>query len=191
MRATGRSAAVLLAALLSWSVTACGARSGTPEAAPASPVTSGAPAARCAGPDQQVRVPSYGPSGYVGDLPGDMPPNYAANHAFQRRLDLCGDDLVNATAAAERARRALRHLPETSAPAVRRAVEEALDPDGEALIVTASGEAVTFIARTSIPSPDIVGRIACLEGTVGPDGVRVEPHGQYSEGGCIKPVGGH
>lgn len=136
-------------------------------------------------------MPSYGPSGYVGDLPGDMPPHYAANHAFQRRLDLCGDDLVNATAAAERARRALRDLPETSAPAVRRAVEEALDPDGEALIVTASGEAVTFIARTSIPSPDIVGRIACLEGTVGPDGVRVEPHGQYSEGGCIKPVGGH
>ncbi|GGO93259.1 hypothetical protein GCM10011584_31550 [Nocardioides phosphati] len=147
------------------------------------------PTARCAGLDRQVSEPSYGPSGYVdGDTPGDAPPNYAANHAFQQRMRLCGDDLVRANAEAARAKQALRRLPEANAAAVERVLGQVLHVDDGLMTVAGSGEVVDFVAESTVPGVTLV---VCLDGTVGPDGVVVEANGPYAEGGCTKPVGGH
>jgi hypothetical protein len=186
MRTTGRSAALLLAAL--FCLSACGDEGGTPSAAPTGPAAASAPAARCAGPDQQVRVPAYDPEkGYVGDLPGDMPPQYAANHAFQQRLRLCGEDLERAMAAATRAQERLDGVAPVTPAAVRSALV-GLGHDGRSMTVTAAGETVTFVAEVAGSAGQMN---VCLDGTVGPDGASVLGNAMYAEGGCIKPVGGH
>lgn len=183
MRTTGRSATLLLTAL--FCLTGCGAEGGTPSAAP---TAASAPAARCAGPDQQVRVPAYDPEkGYVGDLPGDMPPHYAENHAFQQRIRLCGDDLERATAAATRAQAALDGLARVTPEAVRSALV-GLGHDRRFMSVTPAGKTVTFVAEVAGSAGQVN---VCLDGTVGPDGASVLGSGIYSEGGCHKPVGGH
>lgn len=174
---------MLLAALpLSVALAACGATaSGEAESpVPATPTTV------CAGPDKQVRVPSYGPSGYTGDLPGDMPPNYAANHAFQRRLRLCGDELVAATAEAVRAKKAFDALAGAGAASVERTLVD-LGYRRDHLTVT-PGAATTFVVEVAGSGGDLS---FCLDGIVGPDGVTVRADGLYSEGGCLKPEGGH
>lgn len=181
---------MLLAALpfLGMVLAACGSE-GSADAGPSAPMTATAatPAQGCAGPDQQVRVPSYGPSGYVGDLPGDMPPNYAANHAFQRRLDLCGEDLARAAAAATQAKQALSRLADTGPRSVERALV-GLGRRPDHVTVTAGASGTTFVVEVAGPP----GRMSsCLDGSVGPTGATVEPHGIYSEGGCFKPDGGH
>lgn len=176
---------MLLAALpfIAMVLAACGTEGPARIGASAAPTAT----ARCAGPDQQVRVPSYGPSGYVGDMPGDMPPNYAANHAFQRRLRLCSDNLARAAAEAARVREALDRLPDRGAPSVQQALV-ALGHRPDHMTVTAGLSGTTFVV-------EVAGSLErmpfCLDGTVGADAVSVLPGGIYSEGGCHKPVGGH
>lgn len=181
---------MLLVALPLLGVAGCGAE---PSVDAATSVTatsadrSAGPADRCAGPDQQVGVPSYGPSGYVGDLPGDMPPNYAANHAFQRRMRLCGDDLTHAAAEGARLREALGGLEPRTVETVQRALV-GLGHDPRSMTVTPGASGVTFVLEAA-GRPEALN--FCLDGTVGPDGATVTVGGIYSEGGCIKPVGGH
>lgn len=180
---TGRPAALLLAALPL--LHGCGDGSATP---PAAPAAASAPADRCVAPAPEVAVPSYDPEhGYVGDLPGDMPPHYAENHAFQRRLTLCGDDLERATAAAVRARQALDGLHPVTPETVRGTLV-GLGQEGRLLMVAAAGETVTFVAEVAGPPGQMN---VCLDGTVGPAGADVQGSGMYAEGGCLKPVGGH
>lgn len=180
MRTTGRSAALLLAALFAF--TACGTTDGAELTGSGAAPAPSSPAARCAGPDQEVRVPAYDPDeGFVGDVPGDMPPHYAANHAFQQRIRLCGENLTAATAEATRMAEALQAVREPQAADVRRVLAELGHPAAE----TTVAESPDGVAFTVMVAP------ACLDGVVGTGGVVVRPLGIYSEGGCTKPVGGH
>lgn len=186
MRTTGRPAAALLAALL---LSGCGSAGRQPESAPA-PTASSAGPERCAAQAPEPPIPSYdAESGFAADTPGDMPPHYAENHAFQRRLQLCDEYLERATAEAARARRALVARAASDVDEVRKVFAE-LGYDPALQTVTSAGEGSTFVVEVAAPADDQPA--TCLEGSVGPDGAVVTAHGVYLEGtGCLEPQPGH
>jgi hypothetical protein len=120
------------------------------------------------------------------DLTGDMPEHYAENHAFQRRVDLCGDVLERARAEQERTSRALEALRRdggVTVPAVRDALAR-LGYAPQAMGVTGAPGAVSFWVELNP---------FCIEGDLGSAAVYVGHAGvYYSEGiGCVRPEGGH
>lgn len=168
-----------MAALLALSVSSCGSAPG-PSAEP-SALPSSAPATGMGGCPVGARA-----SATFTDLTGDMPEHYAENHAFQRRMDLCGEVLDRARAEQRRTSRALETLRVdggVTVPAVRDALVH-LGYPAEAMGVSGAPGAVSFWVELNP---------FCIEGDLGSAAVDVEYAGvYYSEGiGCVRPEGGH
>ncbi len=174
-----------MAALLALAASSCGSAaapdaSADPSTAP-SGTPSGAPATRMGGCPVGAT-----PSATFTDLTGDMPEHYAENHAFQRRMDLCGEVLDRARSEQRRTSRALEAVRADGAVSVA-AVRDALVHLGypaTAMGVTEAPGAVSFWVELNP---------FCIEGDVGSAAVDVEYAGvYYSEGiGCVRPEGGH
>lgn len=169
MRTTRRPAALLLAAFV---LSGCG--TAAPDAAPE---VAGGESLDPA-PTPRVCVDEPTPPAEVTE---DMPPHYVENHAFQRRMRLCDEDLQRTRAVAKMTRRGIERRDAVTVSEVERALLD-LGHEPGSVTVAAEGGLVRF---TVLVSP------GCVDGDLGPEGLRVEARGLYAEGGCIKPVGGH
>ncbi|RAY10869.1 hypothetical protein DPM19_33455 [Actinomadura craniellae] len=121
--------------------------------------------------------------------PGDMPPNYGDNNAWKRRLELTPADRRAGEDAARRVRPALERLRKAgdiSPEAVRKALEGlgfpgdrmGAQPFRSVLVSPPPAGAVYYVR---------VGEIACVTGSVRPEGVLVEVGGPTGEGTCLEP----
>ncbi|MFE0102416.1 hypothetical protein [Streptomyces sp. NPDC059009] len=129
------------------------------------------------------------PTADTPDTPGDMPPNYADNHAYRSTVQLKGESRCTGLAESARIRGALAPLAQTR-EATQEQVRAALKKLGyRASAITTGGFGEGRVSYVVDLSP------VCLEGSVDGavgTGVTVEAHGVYVEGtGCEEPRGGH
>ncbi|MGH4031516.1 hypothetical protein ACQB60_21560 [Actinomycetota bacterium Odt1-20B] len=123
------------------------------------------------------------------DTPGDMPPNYADNHAYRSTVPLKGESRCTGLAESARIRGALAPLAQTR-EATPEQVRAALKKLGyRASAITTGGFGAGRVSYVVDLSP------VCLRGSVDGavgTGVTVEAHGVHIEGtGCEEPRGGH
>lgn len=172
----GLAAPVLLAAA---ALAGCGTASPTDSAASSTDAGSSVrPLPEETGCDPVPDVPSARPD-------ADAPPDYASNHRFQQKMNLCDEDLERGQAEERRTIEALTvlsHRERADAAAVRAALV-GLGHEEQAIRVRAEAGLVVFGVDLAAP--------ACLDGTVSPETVEVEASGIYLDGGCVMPELGH
>ncbi|MFF8292287.1 hypothetical protein ACF068_24060 [Streptomyces sp. NPDC016309] len=121
----------------------------------------------------------------TGPLPAGEPydperAKYAENHAFQQQLPMKADAECRGRAHADRIAGALAGVRDEGG---LRAALSKLGYPADGTEVYGSGPALAFSLMVPGAGP-------CVTGFTGPP-VRVEAHGPYMEGGCVKPRGGH
>ncbi|NGO75738.1 hypothetical protein G6045_08625 [Streptomyces sp. YC504] len=172
---------------------AAGPAAGESEAAPtaaASPAKPELPGAlqdiqdQCA--DKSTVRPSAEKSQAAGD--GSMPenPKWAENHGYLQTLRLSPRGACEGAAHRERLQGALSQQKVPSAAGVQDTLRALDYPQSRVLGLYESGGLVLFTLDLSHATSGV-----CLDGSVRPQGVQLEEHGVYLEGGCERPKGGH
>ncbi|WP_199551385.1 hypothetical protein [Streptomyces sp. N35] len=139
---------------------------------------------RCA--DKSTVRPSAEKSPGVGD--GSMPenPKWAENHGYLQTLRLSPRGACEGAAHREHLQEALSEQKSPNAAGIQDTLRALDYPQSRVLDLYESGGLVLFTLDLS----DAVSGV-CLDGSVGPQGARLEEHGVYLEGGCERPKGGH